>query len=365
MDINLLKSFHKKNPFGQIWQEDFRNALKSIPAVNNYFNLNLKETNYSVFIPLPLAKKIKKSGENSILWKQFIPDIKMENGHLQGLGLQDPIGDLRHKKAPQLIRRYKNRALFLPTTKCPVICRYCFRKNELSHPDELFDVNFKKTWDYLNEHEEINEIIFSGGDPLILSDKKILNYLYEFAKIPHINFIRFHTRTPIVLPSRITQDLVESLKKAAKLFKKISIVLHVNHADEFNHEVDIALEMLNMTGATLLSQSVLLAGINDSKTTLVDLFYKLDNFNIRPYYLHHPDQVKGGLHFYLPLEKGRKLYSKLRNEVPGWLLPQYIIDIPNGEGKVQAFNPENYEFSGRLINKTGELIFTNEPFDQF
>jgi lysine 2,3-aminomutase len=365
MEINLLSNINKKEILKPLWQDDFRFALKNISDVNKFYNLNLKESNYPIFIPKDLSIKIKEAGPQSILWKQFIPDVKMEMGQFQNFGLEDPIGDHKHNNAPQLIHRYKNRVLFLPTNKCPVICRYCFRKNELNGPDELFNINFKKTLNYLNDHPEINEIIFSGGDPLILSDKKISIYLSEFNKISHIKYIRFHTRTPIVMPSRITDDFVDIIKNSTKLFDKVLFVIHSNHRDEIDDEVKNSLIKLSQSKATLLSQSVLLANINDSKKELIDLYYKLDECNVRPYYLHHPDQVKGALHFYLPLERGRKIYSELRNELPGWLLPQYIIDIPNGEGKTPAFNPENFEFSGRLINRKSEIIFNKEPFDQF
>jgi len=365
MDINLLQAIQKKSSLPVKWQSEFRSALKTIQDINQFFNLNLKESKYTVFIPLELAYKIKIAGKNSILWKQFIPDVKMEEGHFQEVGLTDPIGDHNHNKAPQLVHRYKNRVLFFPTTKCPVICRYCFRKNELSNPDELFDVAFKETLSYLANHKEVNEVIFSGGDPLILGDQKISNYLKELSQIPHIKYIRFHTRTPIVMPSRITEDFIDVIKNATKLFNKITFVIHTNHRDEFDQDVDNAINMLATSKVQLLSQSVLMANINDNKEDLINLFYKLDDLGIRPYYLHHPDQVKGGLHFYIPLEKGRKIYSELRKEIPGWLIPQYIIDIPNGEGKVSAFNPENFEFSGRLINKEGEITFINEPFENF
>lgn len=329
------------------WQEEMRTALKNEKDLNDFFNCQIANTPYSIFLPRVFAEKIKKAGPKSVLWKQFIPQF-VENS-LEGL--IDPIGDQIYLKAPQLIHRYKNRALFLPTTNCPVICRYCFRKNELSFSQDLFLPRFNETLDYLKNNPQIDELIFSGGDPLILSDEKISFYLEEFSKIPSLKFIRFHTRTPIILPSRITDNLVNLLKKNS--FKKITLAIHINHTEELDPEVREAL--LRMEGLNLISQTVLLKGINDDSTILKELIHNLISLNIRPYYLHHPDKVRGGMHFYLDLHKGRKIYLSLRDEIPGWALFNYVIDLPEGRGKSPAFNPEAFVFSGSLIGKDGNL----------
>lgn len=330
-----------------IWQEEMRTALKSGKELSDFFNCEVAQTPYSVFLPKLFARKIKHAGPQSVLWKQFIPQEE-ENAPE---GLIDPIGDQVYLKAPQLIHRYKNRALFLPTTTCPVICRYCFRKNELSFSQELFFPRFNETLDYLKKNPQIEELIFSGGDPFILSDEKITFYLEEFAKIPSLKFIRFHTRTPIILPSRITENFVNIFKK--NLFKKVNIAIHVNHSDELDQEVREAIQ--KMDGIDLISQTVLLKGINDDAKVLKELVHNLISLNIRPYYLHHPDKVKGGMSYYLELNEGRKIYNSLKDEVPGWGLFHYVVDIPQGRGKTPAFNPEAFDFSGNLIGKDGNL----------
>jgi lysine 2,3-aminomutase len=336
------------------WQKEFSNSIKTREDTSHFFDIALEDSEYPIFIPKNFAKKIKALGPESALWKQFIPTTLEDNKELKGH--YDPIGDKIHSKGSQLIHRYINRVLFTPTTVCPVACRYCFRKNELAFTDNIFDPDFLKTLEYLKSNKEINEIIFSGGDPFILSDEKINYYLEEFSKISSIKYIRFHTRTPIIIPGRINEPLINILSKHAKHFSRLMIMIHVNHTEELDNEVQEALLKLKTRQIEVLSQTVLLKNINDNTETLKNLFLKLADLKITPYYLHHPDLVLGGMHFYLSLEEGRKIFAPLHNMIPGWALPQYVIDIPGGEGKTSAINPENFSFSGRLINKDGLTI---------
>lgn len=334
------------------WQEEFKSSLKTIEEFNSFFNISLSNINYNSFVPLHFAQKIKDSGPNSVLWQQFVPSAIEEKNEQ---GLYDPIGDTVHAKQGQLIHRYSNRALFLPTTVCPIICRYCFRKNELTYKDELFKADFEKTLSYLRSHPEIEEIIFSGGDPLILSDSKLEYYLTSFHEIG-IRYIRFHTRTPVIIPSRLDDGLISVIKKFQNKFRAITFVIHLNHSDEISSEMKEAISNFQQqTSTQLLSQSVLLKNINNDSLTLKKLFEDLHDIGIRPYYLHHPDLVKGGMHFYLDLHEGRKIFQQLKDLLPGWLLPNYILDIPGGHGKTNAFNPESIEFSGQLLDRYNQL----------
>ncbi|OUR98527.1 hypothetical protein A9Q84_03700 [Halobacteriovorax marinus] len=339
------------------WQEEYRSAIRSHKELENYFNHTFSKTPFPILIPLGLAQKIKRSGINSVLGKQFLP-VENENCHK---GFIDPIGDHDYSPVAGLVHRYKNRVLFFPTSNCPVICRYCFRKNELSTNDDLFKSNFKKVKEYLLQHSEVEEIIFSGGDPFILSDEKIQYYLEEFKEIKSIKYIRFHTRTPVIIPTRFTNKLISLLKTFKSVFVQLQIVVHINHSDEIDLDVKHTLEKLDQAGITLLSQSVLLKGVNNDFSSLKDLIDALVSLNIRPYYLHHPDQVRGASHFNITLSEGRAVYAKLRDALPGWAIPTYIIDLPSGEGKTSAFNPESYNFSGQFINKDGTIIPHKEP----
>lgn len=314
------------------WKQSLKFALKKINDVNAFFDLSIK-CSYPVFIPLDLANKIKKLGPTSSLWKQFIPQ-ESEDSPFEGQEFLDPIGDQLHHKSSQIIHRYKNRALFLPIINCPVICRYCFRKNELDTKNfegDLFSPDTESTLNYLHNHPEIEEIIFSGGDPFIMGDAKIEAYLNLFSTVPTLKFIRFHTRVPVTLPKRITERLINILKKFSKRYD-ISVAIHCNHIEEITANEERAIEKLKPS-AQLLSQTVLLKGINDDAQTLSHLYKKFHELKIRPYYLHHPDKVKGGMSFYLEQHEGLEVYKKLRHLIPGWMLPQYVVDHPEGLGK--------------------------------
>lgn len=334
------------------WQDEVRTAFKQTSELEKFLDKPLAHLkHYRLFIPRSFAKRIKEAGMDSALAKQFLPSSVEENAFFQKNGLYDPIGDKAHAKGGQLVHRYKNRALFTPTTKCPINCRYCFRKNELNDTDEIFKPDFDKTLEYLLAHPEINEIIFSGGDPLFLSNKKIEFYLKAFSQIPTIRYIRFHTRFPVILPNRLDDELKLIIEKYSRHFSKILFVLHTNHVEEISETLALRIKKSSFSW---LSQTVLLKGVNDNQKDLLELFYRLDNLGVRPYYLHHPDHVKGAMHFYLSLEQGRRLYHTLRSELPGWLLPQYILDIPGGFGKTPASNPETFTYSGTLIDQNSQ-----------
>jgi len=335
------------------WQSDFKNALRSNEDLAEFFGHDFPKTNYPIFIPRKFAEKIKDFGKDSPLWKQFLPhsdEINITDG------LYDPIGDKTHSKGNQLIHRYQNRVLFTPTTICPVLCRYCFRKNELTQKDEIFNQNFNEAKNYLSANAEINEVIFTGGDPLILSNEKLAGFIQDFSEIKNLKYIRFHSRTPIILPSRIDEGFLEIMKSSSELFKRTMLMIHVNHIDEIDHEVESAIWQLTDAGVELFSQTVLLKGVNDNTQALAHLFTRLSDLKVKPYYLHHPDEVLGAMHFYLGLEEGRRIFHPLHDLLPGWALPQYVIDIPGGEGKISAMNPEQFEFSGKLLSRHGKVI---------
>lgn len=351
----------------QNWTNDFKSSFRNLKDLYLFLDRPLTPSleevakAYPVFIPAALATKIKNENGSGPLSKEFLPHNLELDTDLNKSGFNDPIGDEAYLKAPQLIHRYHNRALFTPTTICPVHCRYCFRKNELNSNEELFQQDFEKTISYLKAHPEISEIIFTGGDPLTLSNEKLEKYFEAFTAISSIKDIRLHTRYPVIMPSRIDDGLVTLIEKYSSMIRTFSIGIHANHPDEFDDEASLAIEKLKNSKAQLLSQTVLLKGVNDSSDTLIELMELFLNHGVRPYYLHHPDRVKGGMHFYTSLQAGRALYSTLRNALPGWALPHYVIDIPGGHGKVSAYNPETTTFSGQLLSKDGEIIRLQEP----
>lgn len=333
------------------YREDFKNAFRSSESLASFLGWDIPEVNYQLFIPHSLAKRIKSAGNSSVLAKQFLPSTNEKDE----TGLYDPIGDKKHSPENGIIHRYQNRILFTPTKVCPVICRYCFRKNELTDNAEIFNSNQNRLIKYLEKNPQVNEVILTGGDPLMLSNSMIKKYLEGLSSVETIKYVRFHTRMPSICPERINKGFIDILNSFSGHFKVI-VAVHCNHADELDDEVRSSLVRLSNTKATILSQSVLLKGVNDDTEVLHKLFDELVSLNIRPYYLHHPDRVKGGMHFYIDLEEGRRIVQPLRDRLPGWALPQYIVDIPEGYGKINAFNPENYEFSGELISRKGDKV---------
>ena len=313
---------------GSSWQQELKTALKTQAQLSEFFNIPIPSLEYSNFLPKSFAHKIKAAGINSSLWKQFIPS-ELERANT---GLTDPIGDKKHSKGNGIIHRYHNRILFTPTTNCPVICRYCFRKNELSSKDQIYNARLNSLKEYLINHPEVNEVILTGGDPLILNEQKLAN-IFELLSEQNISFVRIHTRTPIILPSRINENFIELLKKYIPSFTQMILVLHCNHVDEIDQKVYRALNRLRDIPIKKLTQSVLLKGVNDSSKDLEQLFLKLVECDFIPYYLHHPDRARGAMHFTLSQEEGFKIYQKLRQNLPGWMIPHYVIDNSDGSGK--------------------------------
>jgi lysine 2,3-aminomutase len=331
------------------WNEQFRDSIKTTQELSNFLETNIPDTKYPIFIPREFAQKIKESGPNSPLWNQFIPSTKEELSQ----GHTDPIGDDLHSKGSGIIHRYKNRLLFNPTTICPINCRYCFRKNELFNNLDIFKSNLESLAEYLINHPEVEEVILTGGDPLILSTPKIEKIFKILKLIPTVKYIRFHTRTPVILPARLDLELASLLNEYAHIFQTITLAIHINHSDEITDDLEKNLKQFK--GINLLSQTVLLKNVNDDPNCLATLFKDLNKLNIRPYYLHHPDLVRGAMHFHMPLEVGRRIYSSLRDLIPGWLIPGYVVDSPTGIGKVNAYNPESIQFSGRLLDRFNQV----------
>lgn len=345
------------------WQEIYRQSIKDCKSLEQELKIKFPETNFRPLITPHILQLIKKNGADSAVAKQYLPTDLENDVEINELGLLDPISDEKYNVAPGLIHRYRNRALFLPTSVCPIHCRYCFRRNEISDHSEIFKTDHDKMIEYLENHPEINEIIFSGGDPLMLQDQKLFDHIKIFAARPNIKFLRFHTRFPLVLPERISNDFLNGLSVFKSQFSDINFVLHINCIEELSDEVKVGIKKMKEAGFNILSQSVLLKNINDSADCLKTLFESLVQIGVRPYYLHHPDQVKHGMHFQISIEKGRKIYLELRDQLSGWMIPEYIIDLPSGGGKIPLFNPEHFEFNNHVLNRFGILEKHSQEFN--
>jgi lysine 2,3-aminomutase len=251
--------------------------------------------------------------------------------------LEDPIGDFAHSPVDGLVHRYKDRVLIKITTLCPVYCRFCFRREQVGPKSEatLNPAQLANIYAYINTHPEIYEVILTGGDPLILSPRRLKAVMQALDKIPHVKIIRIHTRVPIVTPEMITPAMVDALSTSKTLY----IGLHSNHADEWGEDQKKACAMLFKAGFALLSQTVLLKNINNNAETLKNLFKIFIENKIHPYYLHHPDKAKGTSHFRVSIAEGQAIMRELRGTLPGYALPTYILDIPGGFGKIPLDPP--------------------------
>lgn len=242
--------------------------------------------------------------------------------------LRDPIGDHAREAVPGLIHRYPDRCLLLLTTHCRIHCRFCFRREVVGRGRPF---NLEAIGKYLETHTEIKEIIFSGGDPFTFTPAFLGQMLDRFASVEHIERIRFHTRIPAVDPDSISQEYIELLQSISQ---KVIVVIHADHPREVSLQFGEVLQKMLDANCLVLSQSVLLKDINDSPEILSDLFQKLVQVGVKPYYLHHPDKVVHTSHFRVSIEKGKEIFSSLRGHLSSICLPEYVLDVPGGFGKV-------------------------------
>jgi lysine 2,3-aminomutase len=243
----------------------------------------------------------------------------------------DPIGDERWSPLPGIVHRYPDRVLLKPILVCPVYCRFCFRREQVGKGEGLLSPEaLDRAFEYVRAHPEIWEVIVTGGDPFLLSPRRVAVIVQAFETIPHVQVIRFHTRVPVVEPRRVRPALVAAL--AAE--KAVYVVVHANHPRELTSNVREACGKLVRAGIPVLSQSVLLRGVNDDPAVLEALFRALVAMRVKPYYLHHPDLAPGTGHFRLGIDDGQRLVASLRGRVSGLCQPTYVLDIPGGYGKV-------------------------------
>lgn len=245
----------------------------------------------------------------------------------------DPIGDRAHSPTPLLVHRYPDRALLFPTYECPMFCRYCFRKEALNESPIRLHQELDASLAYLSAHPQIEEVILSGGDPLMISTKKLGELLRALSGIG-VKRLRIHSRTPVTLPQRLDKALIELLNPRI-LGAPLTLVSHFNHSRELTALATEKLEALKHQGVTLLNQSVLLRGVNDRVETLRSLNIKLGEVGVIPYYLHHPDLTIGTQHLRVSVREGLRLFRALRGSMSGYLIPRYVVEIPGGRGKIE------------------------------
>jgi lysine 2,3-aminomutase len=269
--------------------------------------------------------------------------------------LPDPIGDKTHEPVEGIVHRYPDRVLLKAVSVCPVYCRFCFRR-EMVGPDKdgnLSPAELEGALAYIRQHPEIWEVIVTGGDPFMLSARRASALTRELETIPHVKVIRWHTRMPAADPDRISNEFVEAIRSSSKA---VYVAVHCNHPRELTPAVRAACARMIDAGIPVLSQSVLLAGVNDDIETLSELMRAFVESRIKPYYLHHPDLAPGTAHFRLSVERGQELVRQLRDRVSGLAQPHYVIDIPGGVSKALA-SPADVETEDgrtRLRGRDGE-----------
>ncbi len=269
---------------------------------------------------------IKK--KNDPIWKQCIPDLKELT---DTRGYTDPLKEDQYSPVQGLVHRYPDRVLLLVSNKCAMYCRFCTRKRKVGKKyTSISEGDFKKAINYIESHEEIRDVIISGGDPLLLDDAILDNYIKNIRKKKHVEIIRIDSRVPCTFPQRITVDLCNMLKK----YPPIYFLTHFNHPREVTEEAKNACEMLAESGVVMGNQSVLLKGVNDDSKTLMKLNHELLKCRVRPYYLYIPDAVCGTAHFHVSIERALKIMEEMFGFTSGLAVPRLIIDLVDGGGKI-------------------------------
>jgi len=263
--------------------------------------------------------------------RQFLPDARELAIHPSER--TDPIGDDAHSPVAGVVHRHPDRVLLKLLKVCPVYCRFCFRREMIGPGEEavLSPGAVAGALGYIGAHPGIWEVILTGGDPLMLSPRRIGQVVAQLAAIPHVKVLRWHTRVPSVAPGRVTSEMVEALTGTTQA---VYLALHANHPDELSEDCRAACRRLSAAGVRLVSQSVLLKGVNDDLGVLADLMRRFVEFGITPYYLHHGDLAPGTSHFRVPISRGLELAHGLRRSLSGLCQPTYVLDLPGGYAKV-------------------------------
>jgi lysine 2,3-aminomutase len=301
---------------------------------------------FAVAVTEDMAELIDRADPSDPIAAQFMPTAaELTEAPEERV---DPIGDERWSPVPGIVHRYPDRVLLKPTLLCPVYCRFCFRREVVGKKGAVLDqASLARAFDYIRQRSQIWEVIVTGGDPFLLAPRRVADIVRTLDQVPHLGVIRFHTRVPVVDPRRVGRALVEAL--AAE--KAVYVVIHANHPRELTAQVQQAVLKLNRAGIPLLSQTVLLRGVNDDAAVLEALFRRLVAMRVKPYYLHHADFARGTAHFRTGIASGQRLVRSLRGRISGLCQPTYVLDIPGGYGKV----PIGSCAAGQ-VGSTGEWI---------
>jgi len=317
------------------WKKDLANAISDPRKL--LFILELPEAAFQsdcsarqlfpMRVPLSFVDRMEKGNAKDPLFLQVMPK---QQEFIQKSGfVKDPLEE-HESVVPGLLHKYTNRVLFIVRGGCAVNCRYCFRRHFPYQDNSNNKHEWQQAIDYIRSKSEIIEVIFSGGDPLMANDEQLAWLVEQLEQIPHLKRLRIHTRLPVVMPSRVSDELVNLLKQSSL---RCSVVLHINHPNELAAELPAALTKLTAAGISLYNQAVLLADINDNADDLVELHERLFDNRIQPYYLHLLDKVEGASHFEVPEEKAVTIMNELLLRLPGFLVPKLVREIGGEKSK--------------------------------
>jgi lysine 2,3-aminomutase len=315
------------------WQQVLRKSVTTVDQLIELFgeeNIDREAVQEAIdkfnlrITPAALAA-IKEVGD--AFWQQYVPTPE-ENEVLDGV--EDSLAEDDDSPVPNITHRYPDRVLFLVSPVCATYCRFCTRRRKVGDPEKIPLNQFESAFRYIREHTEIRDVILSGGDPLMLSDRRLEYFLKKLREIPHVEIIRIHTRVPHHLPERVTADLCKTIAR----YHPVYVNVHFNHPAELTPATEKALARLANAGCPLGSQTVLLKGVNDDPKTMKELMQKLVKNRVRPYYLYMADPVAGAEHFRTSVEKGLEIIRALRGWTSGLAVPHFVIDAPGGGGKI-------------------------------
>jgi EF-P beta-lysylation protein EpmB len=318
------------------WQDALKDAVRDRQELLRLLGLSHSamdvasdaDERFPLLVPRSFVARMRPGDLADPLLRQVLP-IANELKNAPGF-VADPVDDAAAMRRPGLLQKYRGRALLITTGACAVHCRYCFRRHFPYWQSPRSLAEWQPALDEIGTDEDLHEVILSGGDPLMIVDRALAELIRALAAIPHLRRLRIHTRLPIVLPERVTDELIAMLLGCGLTS---IVVVHANHANELDANVGRALARLSDAGIVLLNQAVLLAGVNDSVEAQLALCERLVDLRVIPYYLHQLDPVAGASHFEVPIERGRQIIEQLRARLPGYAVPRYVQEVPGASSK--------------------------------
>ena len=335
MHVDLVKNPALNEPPG--WKRELAEAISSSDELLRLLQLEHtpgtsgQQPGFRLRVPRSFAAKMRVGDANDPLLRQVLPlDEEFASN-----GMIDPVGDLDAMVTPGLLHKYHGRVLLVTTGACAIHCRYCFRRNFPYSDASINPAHWRDALAYIRAHADINEVILSGGDPLVLDDHKLDQLQRQLGNIGHVKWLRIHSRLPVVLASRINSSLLKWMRDSAL---RITLVIHANHANEIGAQEQAALAALRQAGVSLLNQSVLLKGVNDSAAALVALSHRLHDCGVMPYYLHCLDKTRGAMHFEVSQARALEIMDEMRAILPGFLVPRLVREQAGENSKTAIFS---------------------------